>query len=224
MKILVADDEAINRKLLELEVKELGYKVLTAKDGYEAKQIWENERPSIVLTDWNMPNMNGIDLVKHIRNNEGNDYTYIIMVTAMAREDDLIVGFEAGVDDYLTKPVGKHELYWRLKAGLRLISNNDKDMLIFALAKLTEIRDEDTGNHIERIRLYSKLIAEELYKRGERPLEINQKFIDDIYITSVLHDIGKVGIPDNVLFKPDKLNSEEYNIIKNHTLIGYKTI
>ena len=63
MKILVADDEAINRKLLELEVKELGYKVLTAKDGYEAKQIWENERPSIVLTDWNMPNMNGIDLV-----------------------------------------------------------------------------------------------------------------------------------------------------------------
>ena len=224
MKILVADDEAINRKLLELEVKELGYKVLTAKDGYEAKQIWENERPSIVLTDWNMPNMNGIDLVKHIRNNEGNDYTYIIMVTAMAREDDLIVGFEAGVDDYLTKPVGKHELYWRLKAGLRLISNNDKDMLIFALAKLTEIRDEDTGNHIERIRLYSKLIAEELYKRGERPLEINQKFIDDIYITSVLHDIGKEGIPDNVLFKPDKLNSEEYNIIKNHTLIGYKTI
>ena len=173
MKILVADDEAINRKLLELEVKELGYKVLTAKDGYEAKQIWENERPSIVLTDWNMPNMNGIDLVKHIRNNEGNDYTYIIMVTAMAKEDDLIVGFEAGVDDYLTKPVGKHELYWRLKAGLRLISNNDKDMLIFALAKLTEIRDEDTGNHIERIRLYSKLIAEELYKRGERPLEIH---------------------------------------------------
>lgn len=99
-----------------------------------------------------------------------------------------------------------------------------QEAIIFGLAKLAEFRDRDTGYHLERIRIYSKLLAEELAKSPRFQDTINDKFIDTLFRTAPLHDIGKVGIPDKILLKNGKLTKQEYDIIKTHTIIGYETL
>lgn len=224
MEILVVDDEIASRKTLEIFSKKLGHKVLTASDGAEAWEIWKHERPRIVVTDWNMPKMNGLELCSRIRDNETDDYTYIVIVTSRDTESEVIEGMKAGADDYITKPVNKDELFFRLKAGKRVINLQDKNMVIFVLAKLTESRDPDTGNHLERVRNYCKILAEQISRMPNHPPECDRMFINNIFLTSPLHDIGKVGIPDNILLKPGPLNEMEFEIIKKHTIIGYNTL
>ena len=224
MKILVVDDQLTSRKTLEIYAKKLGHEVITATDGQEAWDIWENERPRLVITDWVMPNMNGLELCSAIREHEDGDYTYIVMVTAQDEIEQIVLGMKAGADDYLTKPVNKEEFYFRLKAGERVLNLQDKDIVIFSLAKLAESRDPDTGAHLERIRHYSKTLTESLLNISNTPVEINTHYIDNIFWTSPLHDIGKVGIPDHILFKPGRLTDEEFDLMKNHTLIGYSTL
>jgi putative two-component system response regulator len=99
-----------------------------------------------------------------------------------------------------------------------------RDMMIFSLAKLAESRDTDTGTHLERIREYSKVLATELMNWPKFECVVDAQFVELIYLTSPLHDIGKVGIPDSVLLKPGKLTSEEFDIMKRHTLIGGETL
>ena len=222
MKALVVDDEKLSRKTLGFYMQKLGYQVFQAENGMEALQIWRNESPDIILTDWNMPEMDGAELCRNIRR-EDDDYTYLIMITSREETDDLVSGFDAGADDYLTKPVQRDELTARLKAAERIFALRDKDMVIFSLAKLAEARDPDTGYHLERIQGYSKLLAEALSRKDKFP-EINRHFIDIIHDTSPLHDIGKVGIPDRILLKPDRLSENEFGIMKTHTIIGYETL
>lgn len=224
MKVLVADDERLSRKALGFYLKKLGYDVLLAANGREALEIWRAETPRILITDWNMPEMDGADLCRTIRAAEGDEYTYIIMVTSRGASADLVTGFEAGVDDYLTKPVGKDELHVRLKAGERIFSLQDKDMVIFAMAKLAETRDPETGYHLERIQGYCRILADTLAREPAVFPEINRQFIETIYATSPLHDVGKVGIPDSILLKPGRLTDEEFTIMKSHTVIGYETL
>ncbi|MCK5686925.1 response regulator [bacterium] len=224
MKILVIDDQATSRKTLEIYAKRLGHKVITASDGQEGWDIWNSERPRIVVTDWVMPKMSGLELCSAIRKHEDEDYTYVVMVTAQDSLEDIILGMKAGADDYLTKPVNQEELYFRLRAGERILNLQDKDIVIFSLAKLAESRDPDTGAHLERIRFFSKALAQALLDGPNTPETLNSHYIDNLFLTSPLHDIGKVGIPDRVLLKPGRLTSEEFDVIKKHTLIGYTTL
>lgn len=224
MKILVVDDKLTSRKTLEIYAKKLGHEVITATDGQEAWDIWESERPRLVVTDWVMPNMNGLELCSAIREHENEDYTYIVMVTAQDEIEQIVLGMKAGADDYLTKPVNKEEFYFRLKAGERVLNLQDKDIVIFSLAKLAESRDPETGSHLERIRHFSKALAETLLNSPDASVDINTHYIDNIFLTSPLHDIGKVGIPDRVLLKPGRLTDEEFDLMKNHTLIGHSTL
>ncbi|GAB6057259.1 HD domain-containing phosphohydrolase [Desulfonatronum parangueonense] len=224
MKVLIADDEKLSRKTLGFYVEKLGHEVLLAENGTQALQIWKDQSPKIVLTDWNMPVMDGAELCRRIRHDEGDDYTYVIMITSRGNSSDLVAGFEAGVDDYLTKPVRRDELFVRLKAGERIFSLQDKDMVIFALAKLAETRDPETGYHLERIQGYCRILAEALIGDSANFPEVNRHFIETIHATSPLHDVGKVGIPDRILLKPDRLTDEEFQIMKTHTTIGYETL
>ena len=137
---------------------------------------------------------------------------------------DVVKGMEAGADDYIVKPFNKDELNVRIKAGERIINFQSKDIVIFALAKLAESRDEETGNHLERVRYFSKAIAETIYNTPYSPPELDRPLIDNIFLTSPLHDIGKVGIPDCVLLKPGRLDDEEFKIMKTHSEIGYNTL
>lgn len=224
MRILVVDDEVASRGTLEVFTRRLGYDVLTACNGTEAYEIWKRERPKIVITDWNMPGMDGLELCARIRYEEGEDYTYIIVVTGRNDIRDVIRGMQSGADDYIVKPFNKDELYVRIKAGERIIYFQSKDIVIFALAKLAESRDEDTCNHLERVRNYTKYLAETIADFPDSPPELNRHLIDNIIMTSALHDIGKVGIPDYVLLKPGRLDEAEFEIMKTHSEIGYNTL
>jgi putative two-component system response regulator len=224
VKALLVDDEKIGLKTLEVYTKNLGYDVLLAEDGHQAYGRWEKERPRLVITDWNMPGMDGVELCKRIREKEGDEYTYIVMVTARNETSDIVHGLEAGADDFLSKPVRKEELSVRLRAGERVLTLQSKDIVIFSLAKLAESRDTDTGNHLERIRYYSKTLANQLMTTKTFPKKINALFIDNLFLTSPLHDIGKVGIPDYILLKPGRLDDQEFSVMKTHTTLGYETL
>jgi len=224
MKILIVEDELVSQKKMDKLVQSLGHETLVAMDGVAAWKIWRDERPRIVITDWMLPQMDGLELCAKIRSEEGEDYTYVIIVTAKDEVQDIIKGMDAGADDYIAKPFNKDELNVRIKAGERVINFQIQDIVIFALAKMAESRDEDTGNHLERVRYYSKRLAETILDSPNPPPELDRLLIDNIFLTSVLHDIGKVGIPDYILLKPGRLDDGEFGVMKTHAEIGYNTL
>ena len=224
MKILIADDELVSRKKMGKLIQNLGHETLIANDGGEAWKIWNDERVRLVVTDWVMPAMDGLELVRKIRQSEGSQYTYIIMVTSKSNIQDIVDGIDAGADDFVSKPFIKEELQVRIRAGERQLGFETRDIVIFSMAKLAESRDPETGNHLERIRYYSKVLAESMFKSGELPDEIDRLFIDNIFRTSPLHDIGKIGIPDHVLLKPGRLDDKEFETMKLHSRIGFETL
>ena len=224
MKILIADDELVSNKKLDRLVRSLGHETLIASDGLEAWETWKNERTRMVITDWMMPRLDGLGLCKKIRKVEGNDYTYIIMVTSREGIKDMVTSMNAGMDDFIAKPFEKRELAVRIRAGERMLSFITRDMVIFAMAKLAESRDPETGNHLERMRFYSKTLAETIARIDDPNYPIDELFIDNIFLTSPLHDIGKIGIPDYVLLKPGRFDDKEFNIMKKHCRIGFETL
>lgn len=223
LKVLVVDDELVSRTKLDKHVRSMGHNVIAACNGKEALALWIKHRPDMVITDWVMPEMSGIELVREIRQLQGSRYSYIIMITSQNDLGDLVTGMESGADDFITKPFIKEELNVRIKAGERILNFESRDIVIFSMACLAEARDNDTGNHLERIRYYSKVLAENLAAHEALP-ELSTTFIDNIHLTSPLHDIGKIGIPDFVLLKPGRLDDREFKIMQKHTSIGYNAL
>jgi len=132
-----------------------------------------------------------------------------------------VAALSAGADDYIRKPFDPEELLLRVNVARRIASLGARDVAIFALAKLADSRDPDTGQHLERMRNYCWLLARWLRTQYT---EITDEFIDILYQTSALHDIGKVGIPDSVLLKRGPLTEAEFEIMKTHTTIGAQTL
>ncbi|MEE9435366.1 MAG: response regulator [Candidatus Adiutricales bacterium] len=224
MKILIVEDEFVSRRKIQRLIQSLGYETLVASDGLKGWEVWDNERPRMVITDWIMPCLDGIDLCRKIREAEGSQYTYIIMVTSKEDIRDVVSSMEAGADDFITKPFEKEELAVRIRAGERIIGFESKDLVIFSMAKLAESRDPETGYHLDRIQFYSKILSETL-TQGEVPFpELDNQFIENIFLTSPLHDIGKIGIPDFILLKPGRLDDREFAIMKTHCQIGFETL
>jgi two-component system, cell cycle response regulator len=119
-KILIADDSAVYRKLLEQTLSD-DYSILMATSAEQALEIFDREHPSLVITDWVMPDMTGIELCQRIRSNENSPYTYVILLTTVAEKENIVKGFSAGADDYLTKPFDRQELVARVRVGCRLL-------------------------------------------------------------------------------------------------------
>ena len=224
MNVLVVDDSPTSRLPISAFLRQMGHQVLVAEDGQQALMLWKTHHPDFVLTDWNMPKMDGLDLIRHIRRDDLDEYTYIILITTREDQEDLAHGFESGADDFMTKPINRRELLLRMQAGERLLQLQSRDLLIFAMASLTETRDQGTGAHIDRIRRFSKLLAIEMSLRPEFKEQVDRAFIEDIHQTSPLHDIGKVGIPDSILLKEGKLTTAEFDTMRNHTIIGRNTL
>ncbi len=224
MKILIVEDDVISAKKLEYLIKSLGYETLVAKDGDEGYELWKKEKPRIVITDWVMPKLDGLELCQKIRKSGLSQYTYLIIVTSKNNKEDIVVGMNAGADDFISKPYLKEELAVRINAGKRIVELESRDVIIMAISKLAESRDDDTSQHLERIRYYSKALATNLKDNGIMPEVIDEIFIDNIFLTSMLHDIGKMGIPDRILLKPGKLTVDEFEIMKTHSKIGYETL
>jgi putative two-component system response regulator len=224
VRILIVEDELVSRKKMEKLIHGLGYETVVATNGLEGWEIWKHDRPRIVITDWVMPGMDGLALCRKIRGSEGSRYTYLIMVTAKNDVNDIVAGMDSGADDFITKPFIKGELAVRIRAGERILGFESRDIVIFSLAKLAESRDSETGNHLERIRYYCKTLAETMRRTDNRSQEIDNLFVENIFLTSPLHDIGKIGIPDYILLKPGRLDDKEFEIMKDHSRIGFATL
>ncbi len=121
MKVLIAEDDAISRKLLQRRLEKWGHRVVESTNGAEAWELFQQDSFDMVISDWMMPNMDGVDLIRRIRQAQNSHYVYTIILTAKSQKDDLIAGMEAGADDFLTKPFDADELKMRLRAGQRIV-------------------------------------------------------------------------------------------------------
>ena len=224
MRVLIVEDDPISLELLENALLEFGYEVETAENGFAAIERIRTGRIQIVITDWEMPGMSGPELCREIRTRCWSSYLYIILLTSRSGIDNIVSGLDSGADDFLVKPFPPDELRARLKAARRVLSVESRDATILALAKLAEARDAETGAHLERIREYCRILGNELASHPKFADLVDGDYVQLLYLTSPLHDIGKVGIPDSVLRKPGGLTVEEFEVMKQHTLIGGQTL
>jgi putative two-component system response regulator len=177
-----------------------------------------------VISDWEMPEMDGLEFCEAVRSEDLGRYIYTILLTARDGTENVVQGLTAGADDFISKPYDLSELTVRVRVGERVLAQETRDLVIFALAKLAESRDPETGEHLERVRTYSWALAKDLALQGPHHGQIDVGFIRNIYLTSPLHDIGKVAIPDRVLLKPGNLDAQEFEIMKTHTTHGAQTL
>ena len=224
MRLLIVDDDEIARDMLQHTLRQAGYEVDAAANGRAALEILRGGACRLVVSDWVMPEMDGIELCRAIRNGDFSGYIYVILLTSRDRTEDVVEGLSAGADDFIVKPFQPAELQVRIRAGERILSLETRDLAIFALAKLAESRDPDTGAHLERMRQYSRILAQHLSESDKFRDQLDGNYVRMIYLTSPLHDIGKVGIPDSVLLKPGRLNDREFEVMKRHTTIGANTL
>jgi len=253
-RILVVDDNEMNRDLLARRLNRQGHAVITASDGIAALDILNTSRIDLVLLDIMMPNMDGYQVLEKMKEDEYLSDLPVVMITAVDELDSAVKCIEMGADDYLTKPFNAILLGARINACLekRQLRRQERKQrkqiedlnlfltarvrqqvaeiasaqigAIFAMSKLAESRDPETGEHLDRMREYCRQLAQELSKKPEYSTYIDKSYVENIYSASPLHDIGKVGVPDAILSKPGKLTDEEWVIMKTHPIIGAETL
>jgi len=244
--ILVVDDLPQNIELLEVHLVPQGYEIVVAASGEEALVKLSDNQIDLILLDVMMPGMDGFEVIRRIRKDEKHRLLPIILVTSLRETEDRVKGIEAGCDDFISKPVDKMELLARVRSLLKVKDYNDlminyrKELesevtkrteelkialervkavsleTIYRLSMASEYRDEDTGVHIKRMSIYCAAVAQRL------GLAAND--IETILYAAPMHDLGKIGIPDLILLKPGKLDSAEWEIMKQHTIIGAKIL
>ena len=224
MKVLVVDDDELAREMTSDVLRSCGLEIETARTGNEALDVLGRGESRLVISDWEMPEMNGLELCRAIRTGDFCDYIYIILLTCHNRSGDIVQGLSAGADDFISKPFNSAELRVRVRAGERILALETRDLTIFALAKLAESRDPETGAHLERVRNYSFALAKELSKHEDFQDTISHEYCRLIYLASPLHDIGKVAIPDSVLLMPGPLSDRQFEIMKTHSALGAQTL
>lgn len=246
-RIMVVDDMPANLSLMDSMLRCEGYNVACFPRGEMAIKSALKLKPDLIFLDINMPGMNGYEVCRELKRNEMTAEVPVIFISALNETIDKVKAFNIGGVDYITKPFQFEEINARLKTHLQISSLKDKlkktneelEMrvqeqvkeiaeaqfaTIVALAKISESRDSDMGNHIERVRQFCKLMAERLFWENMYTDRITLKFIETLGNAALLHDIGKVGIEDEILRKPGKLTASEYDRMKEHSKIGAETL
>ncbi len=215
-KVLVVDDHPSSRMTAVALLSVEGYQVLEADSGLAALECVARTNPDLILLDVMMPGMDGYEVCRRLKVDEQTRLIPIVFITALNDRRSRIMGIEAGGDDFLTKPFDRLELSARVKSLVhqkRL--NEDLDhagQVLFSMARAVESRDPNTGDHCERLVGLSKAFAEFI--------KLSRPEIRDLMWGSYLHEIGKVGIPDSVLLKTGQLTPQEWEIMKQHVIIG----
>src|SRR2546425_4802250 len=214
--ILIADDHESSRVGLEGLLSLEGYNVVTASDGENALAEFKRTQPDLLLLDVNMPKLSGMEVCRRLKNNPETFLVPIVLITALTAIEDRVAGIEAGADDFLTKPVEREQLLARVRSLLRQKAYTDEleraESVLFALARSIEGKDPYTEGHCERLADYSSRLAEYM------GLPANQ--IKALRRAGIVHDIGKVAVPDAILLKPAKLTRTEQLILWRHPVIG----
>ncbi len=214
--ILVADDNGPNRAFFEELLTPAGYTVITVPDGAAALNEFARVQPDLVLLDVMMPHLNGFQVCERIKQNPDTCLIPVILVTGLSAKEDRVCGIKAGADDFLTRPVDHNELLARVRSLLKLKAHTDEleraESVLFALARSIEGKDPYTQDHCERLSDYA-------YRLGER-LALSQDQLVALQRAGIVHDIGKVAVPDAILLKPAKLTEEEWKIMREHPVVG----
>jgi len=215
-KILIVDDESGARAALEFLLRREGFQVRDAADGPTAIQECATFRPDLILLDIMMPGMNGFEVCRHIKATPETRLTPVVLVTGLTTTEDRIIGINAGADDFLSKPIDLNELLARTRSLLRFKQYTDElenaEAVLFSLAHSIEARDPYTHGHCERL-------AEMSARMGER-LGVPEEQIKALRRAGVVHDIGKVAVPDSILLKPGPLTSDETKVMQKHPVVG----
>ncbi|HZU33478.1 MAG TPA: HD domain-containing phosphohydrolase [Candidatus Angelobacter sp.] len=215
-KILVVDDKLDTLLLLRELLSTRGYDIITATEAEEAKQMVHSERPELILLDVVMPGKSGYELCRELKEDPFTRLIPVVMITGLSDRDDRVRGIEAGADDFLSKPLYPEELFARVKSLLKLKEFTDElenaEAVLVALALGIESRDPYTGNHCERLAHYAADLGHHIGLDGESIIALKRG--------GYLHDLGKVSIPDDILKKGTRLTGEEWEIMKQHPIIG----
>jgi putative two-component system response regulator len=248
-QILVVEDDVMNSRLLTTILTRLGYTVDTAFDGITGLEKVKSSPPDLILLDLKLPRMDGYEVARRLKQADKTKIIPIVVISSFAEVENRVTALEAGADDFLSKPIDQLELRARVQSLLKVKMFNDHMVnyqkileaevdkrtqqlsqayeelksafdkikqasldTTFRLAQAAESKDGETGSHIKRIGYYSTSIAKVM---GLPPHEI-----DLILYAAQMHDIGKIGVPDRILLKPGPLDTEEWKIMKLHTVIG----
>jgi cyclic di-GMP phosphodiesterase len=214
--ILVVDDTALNRQFLEDELTDEGYRIVTAADGVEALERVAESPPDLILLDVMMPRMDGFEVCRHLKSDNRTILIPIVMVTALTAVQERIKGLEVGADDFLSKPYNRLELLTRVRSLLKLKRHTDElenaETVLLTLALSVEAKDPYTNGHCDRLVRYSVAL-------GMR-LNLGADQLKALHRGGILHDLGKIGVPDSILLKPGPLNDAERAVIREHPAIG----
>jgi putative two-component system response regulator len=214
--ILIADDHESSLAGLEGLLSLQGFQVATARDGKTALAEFERLRPDIVLLDVNMPGVNGIEVCRSLKSNSETRLVPVVLITGLTATEDRVAGIEAGADDFLTKPVDREQLKARVRSLLKQKAYTDEleraESVLFALARSVEEKDANTQGHCERLAQYCVRLGQSL---GLPPQEIQA-----LRRGGIVHDIGKVAVPDSILLKRGPLTAEELEILRKHPIAG----
>jgi len=240
--ILVVDDEDLNLRVIEAMLLPLNYEVVLARDGEEALAKVRDISPDLVLLDIMMPKLDGFEVARRLKEGEKTKTIPVVMVTALSEVNDRVKALQAGADDFLSKPVEKTELRARVHSLLKVKAYNDHlrtyqseletevakrtEQLrqaferikavsletVYRLSRAAEYRDEDTGAHLQRMSHYAAAVS--------RQMGLDEGMVEHILYAAPMHDVGKIGIPDHILLKPARLNLDEWEIMKQHAVIG----
>ena len=214
--ILIVDDIDLNRRLLKAMLKTANYRILEAKRPSAALNILERDKVDLVVVDLMMPEMSGPDFCRMLKNERRTQLIPILMVTSVQGPENEIMGIESGADEFLIKPLQPTLVRTRIRAMLRnkalVDSLEEAETILFALAQSVEHRDQYTGLHCERLAAYSIALGQALGLSKADQLAL--------YRGGFLHDVGKISIPDVILFKRGLLSEEEWQIMRQHTIRG----
>ena len=217
MKVLVADDNPFYLCALAATLKEWGYEVITATDGAAAWAILREESaPKLAILDWVMPGMDGPEICRRVRALPRPEPAYLIVLTSKEGKGNIVTALSSGADDYVTKPFDREELHARVRVGARIVGLQTSQTALFVLARAVEAKSPFTKGHSDRVTAFALALAETIgVAHAEREL---------LHRGGILHDIGKISIPDAILNKPGSLTPEERAVIEQHPAQGVKII
>jgi putative two-component system response regulator len=247
--ILVIEDNPMNNRLLTTILTRLGYLVDAAFDGISGLEKVESAPPDLILLDLDLPRMDGYEVARRLKHSDKTKIIPIVVVSSFAEVENRIKALEAGADDFLSKPIDQVELRARVQSLLKVKVYNDYMVnyqktleeevskrtqqlrqafeelqnatekirqasldTTIRLAQAAEYKDEETGSHIKRMGYYTAAIA--------KAMALPPQDIEAILYAAPMHDVGKIGIPDRILLKSGPLTEQEWDVMKQHTLIG----
>src|SRR2546422_3939236 len=215
-KILVVDDDAANRELLQETLIAEGLEVVTAPDGRSSLEEFARLKPDLVLLDVNMPFLDGFEVCRRLKHNPDTRLTPVVLVTGLSATEDRVRGIKAGADGFLSKPVDHSELLAHVRSLLSLKAYTDEleraESVLFALARTIEGKDPSTEGHCERLSGYSVRLGEQI--------GLTEDQVTALHRAGIIHDVGKVAVPDAILLKPSRLTPEEFQIMQEHPVVG----